>query len=96
MENTEKINASWQTRGIKNCRGSWLFNGCSPLQLLYNLIGNRPQSATFHTANVIGVQLSAQATLGLDRKSHATHLRKLRQTVRLYFRRQKIKHIIVF
>jgi hypothetical protein len=39
------------TRGIKNCRDSRLFNGCSPLQLLCNLIGNRPQSATFHTAN---------------------------------------------
>jgi hypothetical protein len=39
------------TRGIKNCRSSWLFKGCSPLQLLCNLIGNRPQSATFHTAN---------------------------------------------
>jgi len=39
------------TRGIKNCRDSRLFNGCSPLQLLCNLIGNRPQTATFHTAN---------------------------------------------
>ncbi len=39
------------TRGIKNCRYCRLFKGCSPLQLLYNLIGNRPQSATFHTAN---------------------------------------------
>jgi len=38
------------TRGIKNCRDSRLFKGCSPLQLLCNLIGNRPQSATFHTA----------------------------------------------
>ena len=28
-----------------------LFKGCSPLQLLCNLIGNRPQTATFHTAN---------------------------------------------
>ena len=42
------------TRGIKNCRDSWLFRGCSPLQLLCNLTGNRPQSATFHTAIVIG------------------------------------------
>ncbi len=40
------------TRGIKNCRDSRLFKGCSPLQLLCNLTGNRPQSATFHTANV--------------------------------------------
>jgi len=40
------------TRGIKNCRFSRLFKGCSPLQLLCNLIGNRPQSATFHTATV--------------------------------------------
>ena len=39
------------TRGIKNCRDSRLFKGCSPLQLLCNWIGNRPQSATFHTAN---------------------------------------------
>ncbi len=39
------------TRGIKNCRDSRLFMGCSPLQLLCNLTGNRPQSATFHTAN---------------------------------------------
>ncbi len=29
----------------------WLFKGCSPLQLFCNLTGNRPQSATFHTAN---------------------------------------------
>jgi len=28
----------------------WLFKGCSPLQLLCNLIRNRPQSATFYTA----------------------------------------------
>jgi len=40
------------TRGIKNCRGSRLFKGCSPLQHLCNLTGNRPQSATFHTATV--------------------------------------------
>jgi hypothetical protein len=39
------------TRGIKNCRESRLFKGCSPLKLLCNLMGNRPQSATFHTAN---------------------------------------------
>lgn len=38
------------TRGIKNCRDIMLFKGCSPLQLLCNWIGNRPQSATFHTA----------------------------------------------
>jgi acetone carboxylase gamma subunit len=38
------------TRGIKNCRDSRLFKGCSPLQLLCSLTGNRPQSATFHTA----------------------------------------------
>jgi len=41
------------TRGIKNCRDSRLFKGFSPLQLLYNLTGNRPQSATFHTATVV-------------------------------------------
>ena len=40
------------TRGIKNCRFNRFFKDCSPLQLLCNLIGNRPQSATFHTANV--------------------------------------------
>ena len=40
------------TRGIKNCRYSRLFKGCSPLQLLCNLTGNHPQSATFHTATV--------------------------------------------
>jgi len=39
------------TRGIKNCRDSRLFKGFSQLQLLCNLTGNRPQSATFHTAN---------------------------------------------
>ncbi len=30
------------TRGIKNCRDSRLFKGCSPLQLLRNLTGNHP------------------------------------------------------
>ena len=40
------------TRGIKNCRDSRLLKGCSPLQLLCNLTGNRPLSATFHTATV--------------------------------------------
>ena len=39
------------TRGIKNCRDNRLFKGCSPLQPLCNLTRNRPQSATFHTAN---------------------------------------------
>jgi hypothetical protein len=34
-----------------NSRDSSKFKGCSPLQLLCNLIGNRPQSATFHTRN---------------------------------------------
>ena len=43
-------NAQLPTRGIKNCRDSRLFKGCSPLQLLCNLTGNRPQPATFHTA----------------------------------------------
>jgi len=38
------------TRGIKNCQGSRLLKGCSSLQLLCNLTGNRPQSATFYTA----------------------------------------------
>ena len=39
------------TRGIKNCLDSRLLKGCSPLQFLCNLTGNRPQTATFHTAN---------------------------------------------
>ena len=47
-----EIKAEPLTRGIKNCRNSRLFKVCSPLQLLCNWIGNRPQSATFHTANV--------------------------------------------
>jgi hypothetical protein len=38
------------TMYIKNRRDSSNIKGCSPLQLLCNLIGNRPQSATFHTA----------------------------------------------
>ncbi|KAF5050624.1 hypothetical protein DSECCO2_427510 [anaerobic digester metagenome] len=39
------------TRGIKNCLDSRLLKGCSPLQFLCNLTGNRPQTATFHTAD---------------------------------------------
>lgn len=39
------------TSGIKNCRFSRLFKCCSPSQLLCSLSGNRPQTATFHTAN---------------------------------------------
>jgi len=35
------------TRGIKNCRDSRLFKGCSPLQLLCNLIGNSPAIGNF-------------------------------------------------
>jgi hypothetical protein len=54
MDNRRLKKADRITRGIKNCRDSRLFNGCSPLQLLRNLTGNRPQSATFHTANVSG------------------------------------------
>ncbi len=50
---TKNKKAERITRGIKNCRGSRLFKGCSPLQLLCNLTGNRPQSATFHTATVV-------------------------------------------
>lgn len=43
------------TRGIKNCRLSKLFKGCSSLQLSCNLTGkNRPQTATFHTTIVSG------------------------------------------
>jgi len=44
-------NGQHTTSGIKNCRDSRLFKGCCPLKPLCNLIGNRPQSATFHTAN---------------------------------------------
>ena len=36
-----------------NSRNSSKFKGGSPLQLSCNLTGNRPQSATFHTATVI-------------------------------------------
>jgi hypothetical protein len=49
-----KIKHDGTTRGIKNCRDSRLFKGCSPHQLLCNLTGNRPQPATFHTATVGG------------------------------------------
>jgi len=38
------------TSGIKNCRDSSKFKDCSPLQLSCRLTGNRPQSATLHTA----------------------------------------------
>jgi hypothetical protein len=52
------------TRGIKNCRVSRLFKGCSPLQPLCNLTGNRPQSATFHTANVTSnVKMTTKTTI---------------------------------
>ncbi len=44
-----KIKAGPLTRGIKNCRDSRLFKGFRPLQFLCNLIGNRTQSATFHS-----------------------------------------------
>jgi hypothetical protein len=47
------------TRGIKNCRGTWLIKVCNPLQPSCILIGNRPQSATFHTA-----KRCSRATLG--------------------------------
>ena len=50
------------TRGIKNCRDSRLFKNCSPLQLLRNLTGNRPQSATFHTATVTNKAKKKTAT----------------------------------
>ena len=35
------------TRGIKNCRDSRLFKGCSPLQLLCNSTGNSPAIGNF-------------------------------------------------
>jgi len=38
------------TRAINNCRFSRYFKGCILLQVLNGLIGNRPQSATFHAA----------------------------------------------
>lgn len=52
------INHDRTTRGIKNCRDSRLFKGCSPLQLLCNLTGNHSQSATFHTAKPLVARLS--------------------------------------
>lgn len=51
------------TRGIKNCRDSRLFKGCSPLQLSCNLIMNRPQTATFHTATVSGHNKKMKTTI---------------------------------
>lgn len=39
-------------RGIKNCRNSGLFKVCSPLKLLCNWTGNRPQSTIIHTVNI--------------------------------------------
>ncbi len=51
LDKRQMNKAQLPTRGIKNCRDSRLFKGCSPLQLLCNLTGNCTQSATFHTAN---------------------------------------------
>jgi hypothetical protein len=63
------------TRGIKNCRDSSLFKGCSPLQLLCNLTGNHPQSATFHTANVIAQCRKPEHQNNIKEKSKfATHI----------------------
>ncbi len=45
-----KTKAQLPTSSIKNCRDSLIFKVCSPLQHLCNLTGNRPQSATFNTA----------------------------------------------
>ena len=44
-------NNEMATSGIKNCREGRLFKDCSPHQLLCNLTGKCPQSATFHTAD---------------------------------------------
>ena len=46
------------TRGIKNCRDSRLLKVCSPFQLSCTLIGNRPQSATFHTTKRYAAYMS--------------------------------------
>jgi len=50
MTTNDRNKAQQVTSGIKNCRAGRLFKGCSQLQLSCNLIGNHPQSATFHTA----------------------------------------------
>ena len=50
-----------------NSRDSSKFKGCSPLQLLCNLTGNRPQSATFHTANVSTNNKNGTAYIKRDR-----------------------------
>ncbi len=64
-----EIKADRITRGIKNCRFSRLFKGCSPLQLLCNLTGNRPQAATFHTATVVHnyFRLATMTEIDLER-----------------------------
>jgi len=46
----ENINKSLKKYIYKIAGLKRKFKGCSPLQLLCNLTGNRPQSATFHTA----------------------------------------------
>ena len=51
------ITTEMLTRGIKNCRISRLFKGCSPLQLLCNLTGNHPQSATFSYRHTLAVTI---------------------------------------
>ena len=50
------------TRGTKNYLDSWLFKGCSPFQSLCNLTGNRPQSATIHTANRVNTHFKNDIT----------------------------------
>lgn len=47
------------TCGIKNCRDSWLFKGCSPLKLSYNLKVKSPANGNISyrqsaSCNLIG------------------------------------------
>jgi hypothetical protein len=79
------------TRGIKNCRDIRLFKGCSPLQLSCNFIGNRPQSATFHTANVSG-KCKKIRELGLQNPKeqlHYSNISDLSKPLIVFFRLNK-------
>jgi len=46
-----KIGKQCTTRGLVNCRCSGYSSGAARIKSSCNLIGNRPQTATFHTAN---------------------------------------------
>lgn len=60
------------TCGIKNCQGSRLFKCCIPHQILNSLIGNRPQTATFHTTNVSGQAKKNHRTNNYDHMKSMT------------------------